>query len=502
MTISAYQGLGSIEQVMVGRRGGGQGAVRARRDLQPRGGGDPARGPAAVEPRRQHRRAGDHAGRHRLEPGPSGCRDARTRLDRRRVRRHHRPRGSPASTPTPSAPRPGLPVLAPGFGHQGAEPGDIRLRFGALRRRRHRERVAIAARRRDRMDSPTPSRVGPTSMEPRLPETTATTTTARSSPPEVDRVAASRAAVAARRARAAVKADVASGARSPLDVLREAFEAARGRRGSPAGARVPHLDPGDRRDEDARASWRSSASRRRSASAASVGCSAGASASSSPTGSPATAAPAIGSSCSPVRPRSARAPSRRTSAEHHPDVRLSVSATTRAPRPGEVEGEHYYFVDDAEFDRMVAAGELLEWATVHNASRYGTPRRPVEEAIAAGNSVLLEIDIQGARSVRRAMPEATLVFLLPPTLGRTRAPARRPRHREPGRAAAPTRDREGRTGGRRRVRSPGREPRRRRGRAKGRRLDEAPQGSALSCPGRKFPRTTVRTFRSKESVHG
>ena len=101
--------------------------------------------------------------------------------------------------------------------------------------------------------------------------------------------------------------------------------------------------------------------------------------------------------------------------EHHPDVRLSVSATTRAPRPGEVEGEHYYFVDDAEFDRMVEAGELLEWATVHNAYRYGTPRRPVEQAIAAGNSVLLEIDIQGARSVRRAMPEATLVFLLPPT---------------------------------------------------------------------------------------
>lgn len=100
---------------------------------------------------------------------------------------------------------------------------------------------------------------------------------------------------------------------------------------------------------------------------------------------------------------------------HYPDVQLSVSATTRAPRPGEVEGEHYYFVDDAEFDRMIEAGELLEWATVHNTHRYGTPRRPVEEAIAAGNSVLLEIDIQGARSVRRAMPEATLVFLLPPS---------------------------------------------------------------------------------------
>jgi len=101
--------------------------------------------------------------------------------------------------------------------------------------------------------------------------------------------------------------------------------------------------------------------------------------------------------------------------EHFPQVKLSVSATTRAPRPGEVEGVSYYFVDDAEFDRMIEAGELLEWATVHNAYRYGTPRRPVEEAIAAGTSVLLEIDLQGARAVRRAMPEATLVFLAPPS---------------------------------------------------------------------------------------
>jgi guanylate kinase len=101
--------------------------------------------------------------------------------------------------------------------------------------------------------------------------------------------------------------------------------------------------------------------------------------------------------------------------DHYPEVKLSVSATTRAPRPGEVDGEHYFFVDDAEFDRLIETGELLEWATVHNASRYGTPRGPVERAIAAGDSVLLEIDIQGARSVRRAMPEATLVFLQPPS---------------------------------------------------------------------------------------
>lgn len=101
--------------------------------------------------------------------------------------------------------------------------------------------------------------------------------------------------------------------------------------------------------------------------------------------------------------------------ENYPDVLLSVSATTRAPRPGEVDGKHYYFVSDAEFDRMVAAGEFLEYATVHNASRYGTPRPPIDRAIAEGRSVLLEIDLQGARAVKSAMPEALLVFLLPPT---------------------------------------------------------------------------------------
>ncbi|WBU38652.1 guanylate kinase [Homoserinibacter sp. YIM 151385] len=103
--------------------------------------------------------------------------------------------------------------------------------------------------------------------------------------------------------------------------------------------------------------------------------------------------------------------------DHHPDVLLSVSATTRPPRPGEVDGKHYYFVSDEEFDRMIRDGEFLEWATVHNSSRYGTPRPPIDEAIAAGRSVLLEIDLQGARSVREAMPEALLLFLLPPSWG-------------------------------------------------------------------------------------
>ncbi len=101
--------------------------------------------------------------------------------------------------------------------------------------------------------------------------------------------------------------------------------------------------------------------------------------------------------------------------EHHPEILLSVSATTRAPRPGEVDGEHYYFVDDEAFDAMIASGELLEYATVHNAHRYGTPRAPIERALAEGRTVLLEIDLQGARQVRRAAPDATLVFLLPPS---------------------------------------------------------------------------------------
>lgn len=101
--------------------------------------------------------------------------------------------------------------------------------------------------------------------------------------------------------------------------------------------------------------------------------------------------------------------------ETHPDVRLSVSATTRPPRPGEVEGVHYFFVSDEDFDRMLAADELLEWATVHNKFRYGTPRGPVVDASARGELVLLEIDLQGARQVRQSMPDARLVFLAPPS---------------------------------------------------------------------------------------
>ena len=100
---------------------------------------------------------------------------------------------------------------------------------------------------------------------------------------------------------------------------------------------------------------------------------------------------------------------------HHPEVWISVSATTRHPRPGEVHGRHYWFVSDEEFDRLVADDDLLEWAVVHKRARYGTPRKPVEEALAAGRPALLEIDLQGARQVRATMPEALFVFLKPPS---------------------------------------------------------------------------------------
>ena len=101
--------------------------------------------------------------------------------------------------------------------------------------------------------------------------------------------------------------------------------------------------------------------------------------------------------------------------ERHPDIWISVSATTRAPRPGEIDGVHYRFVDDKAFDAMIAAGDLLEWAVVHRRARYGTPRQPVEEALDDGRLALLEIDLQGARQVRESMPEALFVFLQPPS---------------------------------------------------------------------------------------
>lgn len=237
----------------------------------------------------------------------------------------------------------------------------------------------------------------------------------RPTPPDVDRVAASRAAVAARRARAAVKAQVAAGERTSLDVLASAVKDPDGVEGrlrvTELLVSIPaigvtkmqrimtrlEISPskrlgglGKHQRDRLRDFLAARPAARRGAPDSRLVVLAG------PT--------AVGKGTVAAYIR-----------EHHPEVHLSVSATTRAPRAGEVEGVSYYFVDDAEFDRMIDAGELLEYATVHNAYRYGTPRGPVEAAITDGNSVLLEIDIQGARAVRRAMPDARLVFLLPPT---------------------------------------------------------------------------------------
>lgn len=100
--------------------------------------------------------------------------------------------------------------------------------------------------------------------------------------------------------------------------------------------------------------------------------------------------------------------------QRHPEVWLSVSVTTRRRRPGETDGVDYHFVDDATFDAMIEAGELLEHAEFAG-NRYGTPRQPVLEHLAAGDPTLLVIELQGARQVRRSMPEALLVFLAPPS---------------------------------------------------------------------------------------
>ncbi len=101
--------------------------------------------------------------------------------------------------------------------------------------------------------------------------------------------------------------------------------------------------------------------------------------------------------------------------EHHADFVVSVSATTRPPRAGEIEGIHYFFVTDQRFDQLVRDRELLEWASVHGLHRYGTPREAVEAQMDAGLNVILEIDIQGARQVKRAMKGALSIFVAPPS---------------------------------------------------------------------------------------
>lgn len=98
--------------------------------------------------------------------------------------------------------------------------------------------------------------------------------------------------------------------------------------------------------------------------------------------------------------------------ENYPNVWFSVSATTRDPRPGEVDGTHYYFVSMEEFDQMIADGQMLEYAVVHGKNKYGTPRAKVQEALDAGRPVILEIDLQGARQIRETMPDARLISWL------------------------------------------------------------------------------------------
>ncbi|WP_221584406.1 guanylate kinase [Microbacterium sp. G2-8] len=235
-------------------------------------------------------------------------------------------------------------------------------------------------------------------------------------PPEVDRVAASRKAVAARRARASLKRDLSTRVVTPQEVLRRATADAQSAAGT---LRVPEfltalpaigegkrdrilaelqISPVKRlgglgsRQRDALSAWleRRSPDPRPRPGRSSLIVLAG------PT--------AVGKGTVAAYIR-----------DNHPDVLLSISATTRAPREGEIDGRHYFFVDDAEFDRMIADGDLLEWATVHGTHRYGTPRGPIDRALAQGRSVLLEIDMQGAFQVRESEPRATLVFLLPPS---------------------------------------------------------------------------------------
>jgi guanylate kinase len=101
--------------------------------------------------------------------------------------------------------------------------------------------------------------------------------------------------------------------------------------------------------------------------------------------------------------------------QHFPDLRFSISYTTRPPRSNEADGVNYYFVSREKFEELRAAGELLEWATVFD-NLYGTSRRQVEKILADGHNVLLEIDWQGARQVRESMPDCVSVFILPPSL--------------------------------------------------------------------------------------
>jgi guanylate kinase len=99
----------------------------------------------------------------------------------------------------------------------------------------------------------------------------------------------------------------------------------------------------------------------------------------------------------------------------HPEIKLSVSCTTRARRAGEIHGRDYRFITEHEFDRMKVGGEFAEWANVHGNS-YGTPRKPLDQNIRTGRDILLDIDVQGARQIKETYPAAVSIFVLPPSL--------------------------------------------------------------------------------------
>ncbi len=101
--------------------------------------------------------------------------------------------------------------------------------------------------------------------------------------------------------------------------------------------------------------------------------------------------------------------------QRYPQAVTAVTATTRAPRPGEVEGRDYLFLSEEEFERQAERGEFLEWALVHD-NRYGTLRRQIEGKLAQGMDVFLRIDVQGAEAIKRQLPEAVLIFIFPPNL--------------------------------------------------------------------------------------
>lgn len=101
--------------------------------------------------------------------------------------------------------------------------------------------------------------------------------------------------------------------------------------------------------------------------------------------------------------------------QRHPELQYSVSVTTRSPRPGEIHGKHYYFISRNEFEQLVAAGKLLEWAE-YAGNYYGTPRESVINQICSGKSIVLEIELKGARQIRASYPSALSIFILPPSL--------------------------------------------------------------------------------------